>query len=126
MVARTTPRLPRPWHLPGLRQLGRLPKRLLHHRALHLPLLLPGNLRLLAPRLVRPQALLVPLLSTLLPRPLRPLDPGALSLHLLLLPGRLLQILLGRSARLRRLRTPQDLPGREELSAHHAEPPSPL
>ena len=47
--------------------------------------------------------------------------PGPLPLHLLLLPRRLLQVVLGRSAGLRRRRAAEELPGRALVPADPAE-----
>ena len=52
-----------------------------------------------------------------------PSVPRPLSFHVLLLPGRLLQGVLGRSAELRGRRTAQGLPGRELVPADPAEHP---
>ena len=53
-----------------------------------------------------------------------PADPGVLPADLLLLPRRLLQGVLGRSAVLHRRRAALELLGRELVSAHPAERPS--
>ena len=52
-----------------------------------------------------------------------PAVPRAVPLHLLLLPRRLLQGVLGRSARVRGRRAAQELPGRGVVSAHDPEHP---
>ena len=65
-----------------------------------------------------------PELSALLSGPAHSLDTRPLPRHLLLLPRRLLQIVLGRSSSVRGQRAAQNLPGRTKLSADHAEFPS--
>ena len=59
----------------------------------------------------RAQAILVSELPAVLARAVHPLDPRPVPLHLLLLSRRILQSVLGRSARLRRRRAAQDLLG---------------
>src|SRR5262245_13555898 len=88
--------LPRAVVLPRLRHLGGLPERALHVRQLSVAVLLAGDLGRLAARVLRAQARVVPGLAAVLAGALDPALPCRLSLHLLLLPRRLLQGVLGR------------------------------
>ena len=90
-----------------------------------LAVLLAGAVRPVAARVVRRtgQAGLVAVVAAVLAGVADPLGPGRLPLHLLLLPRRLLQGVLGRPAGLRRRRAAQEVPRRALVSAHHPEHP---
>src|SRR6185503_8632573 len=81
-----------------LRDLGRLPERALPLRGLPLAVLLPRDLRRLAARVARPEARAVAGVASVLAGPDHPSVPGSLPADLLLLPGHLLQVVLGRPA----------------------------
>ena len=68
---------------------------------------------------VRPEAVLVSELSAVLSGAAHSLDTRPVPLHLLLLSRRVLQVVLGRSAGVRRGRAAQDLSRRTQLSADH-------
>src|SRR5262249_2513979 len=91
--------------------------------AVPLAVLLARAVRRLASRLVRPQARLVAGLAAVLARAPDPSFPRAVPRHLLLLPRRLLQSVLGRSAGLHGRRAADGLPGRGVVPAHPAERP---
>src|SRR5712692_981195 len=112
LVGAAPARVRRPLRVRGVRDLGRVPGRALHLRAVPLPLLLARAVRRLAPQLVRPQAALVAGLAALLARAPHPLGARRVPRDLLLLPRRVLQIVLGRPAVLRRGRATRLLPRR--------------
>ena len=93
-----------------LRDVGGVPGQPLHVRPVPLAVLFAGAVRRLAAQLVRAEAgwwpAWLPFSPALLILPI----PGSVPLHLLLLPRRLLQGVLGRSAVLRRRRAAQELP----------------
>ena len=90
--------LPGAGRLRRLRHLGGVSERALHLRALSVAVLLAGDLRRRRARLVRPQAGVVAGAAAVLAGAPHPAVPRALPLHLLLLPRRLLQGVLGRPA----------------------------
>src|SRR5262245_58085601 len=118
MVAAATRRLHHPQRLRRLRYVGRVPKRALHVRPVSLALLFTGDLRRLAPRLVRSEALVVAGVRAVFAGADHPAVSGAIPVHLLLLPRRLLQGVLGGPVELRRRRAAQQLPRRAVLPAH--------
>ena len=87
------------------------------------PFYSPELVRRLAARLVRAKPAWWPAWLPFSPALLILWAPGGLPLHLLLLPRRLLQGVLGRPARLRRRRAAQELLGRAHLAAGPAERP---
>src|SRR5690348_1931526 len=102
MVAAATRRLHDPQRFRRLCDVGRVPERPLYLWAVSVALLFAGDLRRLAPRLVRAETLVVAGLRTVLAGTDHPAVPGAVPVHLLLLSGRVLQGVLGRSIELRR------------------------
>ena len=95
--------LHRPRELRRLRHLGGVPERALHLRPVPVALLLAGDVRRLAPRAGSGRKPgWWPGWLPFSPGPAHPPVPGALPLHLLLLPRRLLQGVLGGPAHLRR------------------------
>src|SRR4029077_15495292 len=86
-------------------------------------LLFSGAVRTEPPRLVRPPALVVAELAGLLAGPPDPRGPRPVPPDVLLLPGRLLQVLLGGPAVLQGGGAAQVLPRREDVPPHHAERP---
>src|SRR6202161_1191823 len=121
LVGSTAFRFPWPLLLHCLRHLGRAATRAFSFRSLYLSLLFAGIIRAFRPGLVRRQTNLDARLGHR--RRPDPLGPRRFSRHLLLLPRRLLQSVLGRSSVLRRRRTAQILPGRALLSADPPEYP---
>src|SRR2546428_11042162 len=117
-----------PLHVRGLHDLGRAAGPALHVRTVSLPVLLSGAVRTLVARLVRAAAVVVSRLAHDLARHSHPLGAGWLPADLLLLPGRVLQGVLGRPAFLCGGRAANDLPRRERDAARAAEraPPLPL
>src|SRR6185503_18400013 len=102
VVGAATRRLRHPLIIRRLRHLGCVAGRSLHLRAVPVALLLAGAVRQLTACLVRTQARVVAALAGVLPRPPDLAVPGTVQADLLLLPRRLLQGVLGRSAGLRR------------------------
>src|SRR6266852_2054478 len=92
--------LPHPLRVRGLCDVGCPPRPALYVWPLSLALLLARAVRGLAPRLVRAEAGVVARLARVFPGPADPPVPGPLPAHLLLLPRRLLQGVLGGPARL--------------------------
>src|SRR6185369_9679571 len=114
-------------HLPGARllrdlyHLGGLPRRPLRVRQLPLALLLAGAVRRCSSRLVRTEARLVAHVAALHARNPDSLGARWVPAHLLLLPGRILQGVLGRPARMRGGRAALGLPRRGVAAARAAE-----
>src|SRR5688572_4443720 len=98
------------YRFPYLRDVGGVPERQLQLRPIPVAILLAGDLRRSGPCVVRSAAGLVAGLAPVLARPDHPPLPGALSVHLLLLPRRLLQGLLGRPSGMYRRRASQNVP----------------
>ena len=92
-------------------------------RSVSLAVLRAGVVGRFAARLVRHQPAVVAGIHAVLAGAADPAVPRRLPLHLLLLPRRLLQSVLGGSAVLRRRRAAQGLPGRELVPADPAEHP---
>src|SRR5262249_39688894 len=90
-------RVPRVDDIPRLLRVGSLPGEPLHLRSISLAVLFTGNLRRLAAQLVRGQARGLAELAAVLSGATDPADSRPLSPHLLLLPGRVLQGVLGGS-----------------------------
>ena len=88
------------------------------------PFYSPETLRLLAARSVRSQAGMVPRFSALLSGAPHSLDSGPFSAHVLLLPRRLLQVVLGRPSGVFGWRAAQDISRGTKLSPDPAEFPS--
>ena len=93
---------------------GRLPERALHVRPLSLAVLFAGAVRRFAARAPGTEARLVAGVAAVLAGADHPPVPRALPRHLLLLPRRVLQGVLGRSARVCRGRAARELPRRGE------------
>ncbi len=104
-----------------LLDLGGVPGTELLFRSLSFAVLFAGDFWRFAAQLVRPETGLVAGLAPLFSGASRPLGAGRFSAHLLLLPRRLLQGVLGRSAGLHRRRAAQHLSRRALVPAHHAE-----
>src|ERR1700730_16048495 len=85
VVAGAAAGLPRPGHVPRIRELGGIPERALRFRPLHLTLLFARDFRRFAPRLLPWPAFLVPQLPAVFAGAVHPLDTGTVPLHLLLL-----------------------------------------
>src|SRR5438067_632030 len=112
----TTPaggRVRRPLDVSGLCDVGGVSVRSLHVRPVPLAVLLAGDSRVVTSQLVRPEARGVAGVAAVLAGPLHPADPGVLPAHVLLLPRRLLQGVLGGSAVVHRRRAAIELLGRE-------------
>src|SRR5262245_64727062 len=93
--------VPRALGLRRVRHLGRVPERALHLRSLPVAVLLARAIRRLAARLVRREAGRRAAVAAVLARAADPALSGPLPSHLLLLPWRVLQGVLGRSALVR-------------------------
>ena len=95
-------------------------------RPLPLPDVLAAALRHVPARLVRRtgRSDVVAIGDSVLRGDAGALDARRVSRHLLLLPRRVLQSVLGRSAGLRCRRAPEEIPGRAVVSARHPEHPS--
>src|SRR6185437_3300173 len=102
MVASATRRLHDPRRIRRLRDLGGIPERSLHLRAVPLALLFAGAVGRSADGVVRRQAGMVARAAALFTGPDHPALSRPVPRHLLLLSRRLLQGILGRSAELRR------------------------
>src|SRR4029079_17074900 len=126
MVVNSGSRFHDPVGLRGLRDLGSVPERALHVRPLPVAVLLAGDLRRLAACVVRPKAGLLAVVAALFAGADHPALPGTLPVHLLLLPRRVLQGVLGRPAVLRRRRAPRVVSGGALVPAARAERPPPL
>src|SRR6185436_19527866 len=100
-----------------LRHVGRISECPLQLRPVSLAVLFAGDLGRLTACVVRSEAGMVAGPAAVFARAADPSLPGPLSIHLLLLPRRLLQVVLGRSARLRRRRAAEEVPRRAFLSA---------
>src|SRR5688500_15166361 len=101
--------------------MGGLSERALHLRALPVSVLFAGAVGRLTARGIRPQACVVAGVAALLAGTADPAVPRSLPLHLLLLPRRLLQGVLGRPGLLRRWRAARhELLGRALVPAHPA------
>src|SRR5262245_39872850 len=123
MVGRAASNLPRPLRLHPLRYLGGFPGRPLPLGTLSFSFLLAGNLRRRRALVARNEAGLVALVASLLARALDPLGARWLPFHLLLLPRRLLQRILGRSPLLRGRGAKKAITGGKLLPSHSAKPP---
>src|SRR5438105_9857294 len=115
--------VPRSLRVRGLRHLGGIPGDALHVWSIPVAVLFARVVRRLPAQLVRTQALVVARVVALLAGAARPLGTGRVPVDLLLLPRRVLQGVLGRSAVVRRGRTALDLPRRGVASAHPPERP---
>src|SRR5882672_9538257 len=122
LVGAAAPHRRRSRHVRGLHHLGGPPGRALPIWKLSVPLLLARALRI-GPRLVRAAPRMVAGMAGLLAGPGHPLGARRLPSDLLLLPGRLLQGLLGRPALVRGERAPSALPRRGFAAAGPAERP---
>src|SRR5689334_21479283 len=95
MVDSAGGRLRDPVVIRGLRDVGRVPEWALHVWAVPLAVLRAGAVRQLTARVVRAEAGVVARVAALLSRAADPAIPGTFPLHVLLLPRRVLQGLLG-------------------------------
>ena len=116
--------LPGAFDVHRLLDVGGVPGGALPLRSLPLAVLLAGGVRRSGDELVRRQAGVVAGADPVVGGVLHPLGPGRLPLHLLLLPRRLLQGVLGRSALLLGRRAAQELPRRALVPADPPERPS--
>src|SRR5438067_2868418 len=118
LVGITAPHLPRARLIRDLHDVGGLPGPALRLRKLHLAVLLAGAVRRCSTRLVRTKARLVAHVAALHAGNPDPLGTGRVPAHLLLLPRRLLQGVLGGSALVRGGRAAFALPRRGLIAAH--------
>ena len=102
--------------LPRLLGVGGIPGEPLHLRSLSLAVLFTGDLRRLAAQLVWTEAGRVARVAAVLAGAPHPADSRTVPLDVLLLPRRVLQGLLGRSAVVHRRRAALELLGREFVS----------
>src|SRR6516225_4788384 len=93
------------WRISRLRELGRFPEQPLHLRSLYLAVLLARAVWQFPARHVWPQTKMVSRLSALFSSSADPLDTRLVPAHVLLLPRRVLQVVLGGSSSLRGERT---------------------
>src|SRR5689334_11261603 len=101
MVAAATRRISDPRRLRRVCDMGRIPERSLHLRAVSLALLFAGDFRRSESGVVRGEAGMVAGTAAILAGADHSPVPGTLPIHVLLLSWRVLQSVLGRSPELR-------------------------
>src|SRR5881296_1251170 len=123
MVGATIAGRARSFNVHHLLDMGRLPGTALLFRSISVAILLARTFRLLAPQLVWRQTRLVARLADLFSCVADPLGAGRISSHVLLLPRRVLQSILGRPAVVHGQRTAQSLSRRSVAAADPAKCP---
>src|SRR5260370_1387078 len=121
VVVATARRVPRARYVHCVRHVGRVPRDALPLRTVSITVLLTRGVRRVSAELVRPGAPVVADVAAVVSRLLHSLGTGRFPTHLLLLPRRLLQGVLGGPTGLHRRRAPDALPRRALVPTDPAE-----